>query len=64
MPSPSNIYAEKAYSDHPLAMWALDDQLDYVSYLNDSTRDLSADWTVPDDGDDIAITLDPSNLGQ
>ena len=64
MPSPSNIYAEKAYSDHPLAMWALDDQLDYVSYLSDSARDLSTDWTVPDDGDDIAITSDPSNLGQ
>lgn len=67
MPSPSNIYAEKAYSDHPIAMWALDDQLDYVSYISESARNLSLDWTVPEDpdvSDEVEITEDPSNLGQ
>jgi hypothetical protein len=67
MSNPSNIYAEKAYSEHPIAMWAFDDQLDYVSYLSDSGRDLTDGWTIPEDtdlSDDVEITEDPSNLGQ
>jgi hypothetical protein len=67
MSNPSNIYAEKAYSEHPIAMWAFDDQLDYVSYLSDSGRDLTDGWTIPEDtdlSDDVEITDDQSNLGQ
>lgn len=67
MPSPSNIYAEKAYSEHPIAMWALDDKLDYVSYLQDSDRDLTNGWTVPEDvdvSDDVQISETFINLGQ
>ena len=51
MPSPSNIYAEKVYSEHPVAMWALDDTLDYVSYLDETNRNLTIGWTVPSDVD-------------
>jgi len=47
MPSPSNIYAEKAFSEHPIAMWALDDTADYVSMVSESFRafDNSEFWT-------------------
>lgn len=66
MPSPSNIYAEKAYSEHPIAMWALDDQLDYVSYISDSVRDMES-WSVPENvdvSDEATITNVSINLGQ
>lgn len=66
MPSPSNIYAEKAYSEHPIAMWALDDQLDYVSYLNESSRNISS-WTVASDTnayDPAVLSTSSINLGQ
>lgn len=67
MPSPSNIYAEKAYSEHPIAMWSLDDQLDYVSYLSDDNRNMSTEWTVPEDPDaaDLTTISESSvNIGQ
>jgi hypothetical protein len=66
MPSPSNIYAEKAYSEHPIAMWALDDQLDYVSYLDTSSQDMTS-WSVPESvsfGDETTIEESSLNLGQ
>lgn len=46
MSSPSNLYAEKIFSEHPLAFWALDDSANYISLINDTDRDLSQ-W---DDG--------------
>lgn len=66
MPSPSNIYAEKAYSEHPIAMWALDDQLDYVSYLDSNSRNLTT-WSItqdPDAADQTVVTSENINLGQ
>jgi len=45
MSSPSNLYAEKIFSEHPIAMWALDDQADYVSLITNSQRDVSL-WTI------------------
>lgn len=67
MPSPSNIYAEKAYSEHPIAMWALDDKLDYVSYISlDNGRNLES-WIVSEDvstSDEATITTENINLGQ
>jgi hypothetical protein len=33
MANPSNLYAEKIFSEHPIAMWALDDQVDYLSLI-------------------------------
>ena len=48
MPSPSNIYAEKAFSEHPIAMWALDDTADYVSIVPSYFRAFgdSMFWTM------------------
>lgn len=46
MANPSNLYAEKIYSEHPLVLWALDDQADYISLISESQRDITNDWTV------------------
>ena len=45
MSSPSNLYAEKIFSEHPLALWALDDTADYVSLIRESDRNISQ-WTI------------------
>ena len=45
MANPSNLYAEKIYSEHPLVLWALDDQADYISLISESERDITNDWT-------------------
>ncbi len=67
MPSLSNIYAEKAYSEHPISLWALDDQLDYVTYLDSETRNVADSWTIeadPDLSDDLNVETSSLNLGQ
>ena len=51
MTSPSNLYAEKIFSEHPIAMWALDDQADYLSLISDSKRNVYTNsgldaWTI------------------
>jgi hypothetical protein len=45
MSNPSNLYAEKIYSEHPLVLWALDDQADYVSLITDAQRNIASLWT-------------------
>ena len=44
MSSPSNLYAEKIFSEHPLVLWALDDKLDYVSLISEAQRNILALW--------------------
>jgi hypothetical protein len=51
MSNPSNLYAEKIFSEHPIAMWALDDQADYLSLITDDKRNIytnsgSNAWTI------------------
>jgi hypothetical protein len=52
MANPSNLYAEKIFSEHPIAMWALDDDADYLSLISNSKRDIyraspdSDAWTI------------------
>jgi hypothetical protein len=46
MSNPSNLYAEKIYSEHPLVLWALDDKLDYLSLISESQRNMANSWTV------------------
>jgi hypothetical protein len=46
MSNPSNLYAEKIYSEHPLVLWALDDQADYVSLISEADRDIETEWSV------------------
>jgi len=64
MSNPSNLYAEKVYSEHPTVLWALDDQLDYVSLLNDTQRQIYTDWNITNGTALEAISMvgDPSSL--
>ena len=45
MSQPSNLYAEKVYSEHPTILWALDDQADYISLITENQRDIRNDRT-------------------
>jgi hypothetical protein len=45
MSSPSNLYAEKIFSEHPSVLWALDDTADYVSLISESNRNFDL-WQV------------------
>jgi hypothetical protein len=45
MANPSNLYAEKIYSEHPLVLWALDDNLDYKSLISEAQRNIATLWT-------------------
>jgi hypothetical protein len=58
MSTPSNLYAEKIYSEHPLVLWALDDTLDYKSLISESNREIHNSWTVTD----ATATLESSSL--
>ena len=42
----SNLYAEKLYSEHPIAIWHLDDNADYISLISDANRESLFDSTV------------------
>ena len=46
MSTSSNLYAEKVFSEHPIALWALDDKADYLSLITESQRS-SANWESP-----------------
>jgi len=47
MSIPSNLYAEKVFAEHPIALWPLDDTVDYVSLVNEDQRDFSLDtWQI------------------
>jgi hypothetical protein len=45
MSSPSNLYAEKVFAEHPTALWALDDQADFISLISEAKRQTSQ-WTI------------------
>ena len=49
MSTPSNLYAEKIYAEHPMAFWALDDKADYISLINEDGRYFS-NWQTPVNG--------------
>ena len=66
MVNPLNLYATKVFAEQPLAVWALDDTVDYISFLSASDQDLN-NWTstgvtsVVDATDDELFTdLPPS----
>ena len=44
----SNLYAEKIFSEHPIAIWPLDDSADYISLITEADRDMTnaAMWTI------------------
>lgn len=48
MSNPSNLYAEKVFAEHPIALWPLDDQVDYISLIDEDQRNFSDSniWSV------------------
>lgn len=46
MSNSSNLYAEKVYSEHPTVLWALDDKCDYISFLDETSRNVFSSWSV------------------
>jgi hypothetical protein len=48
MSTPSNLYAEKVFAEHPTGLWALDDKADYISLISEDDRVLSnsAKWGI------------------
>lgn len=45
MSTPLSLYASRILNEHPLGVWSLEDQADYVSILDDSKKDLSL-WSI------------------
>lgn len=45
MSTPSNLYAEKVFAEHPTVLWALDDKADYISLVNEEQRSVYG-WTI------------------
>ena len=44
MPTASNLYIEKIFAEQPNSIWALDEQVDYISLITEENRNLST-WT-------------------
>lgn len=44
----SNLYVEKVVSEHPIAVWMLNEQLDFISLLTETNRQFynAAQWTL------------------
>lgn len=58
----SNLYAAKLYSEHPVAIWPLDDDVSYISLITDEQRRFEsaspyAGWTITNGtaNDEIAL---------
>ena len=55
MANPSNLYAEKIFSEHPIALWALDDQVDFVSLINSNEKNFVG-WETSANADILSFT--------
>ena len=58
----SNLYAAKLYSEHPVAIWPLDDDASYVSLITNQQRLFEADapysgWTITNGTTNDSIAL-------
>lgn len=63
----SNIYAAKLYSEHPISIWPLDDDVSYISLITDEQRLFEANppyagWSITGGSanDSLTIPEDPS----
>lgn len=55
MSTPSNLYAEKIFSEHPEVLWAMDEEVDYISLIQENKRDI-LNWSVYID--DVELTTE------
>lgn len=48
MVTTSNSYAEKVFAEHPIGLWSLDEDVDYVSLILEDSREISSPsgWLV------------------
>ncbi|MDA0900221.1 MAG: hypothetical protein O3B35_04245 [Proteobacteria bacterium] len=65
----SNLYAERVFAEHPLALWPLDDDISFLQLFDGEQQNLSAstNWIYPDlteisavDYSDTPISISPS----
>jgi hypothetical protein len=43
----SNLYASRVFSEHPLALWAMDEESYFVSLLSENEKSISdSDWNI------------------
>jgi hypothetical protein len=54
-----NQYADKVFSEHPIALWPLDEKVYYLSLIDDNDRLLS-NWTLTNANSDDSPTLPDS----
>jgi hypothetical protein len=45
MTKPLNLYATRVFGEHPLSMWALDEDLGYISLLSNNDQNFSS-WNI------------------
>ena len=57
MSNPSNLYAEKIYAEHPIALWSLDDRADYISLIDESDRNINL-WTITNGTSEVYAVSD------
>jgi hypothetical protein len=44
--TPSNLYAERVYAEQPLALWSMDENVDYISKISENQRDMEKNWEI------------------
>jgi hypothetical protein len=59
----SNLYVEKVISEHPIAVWMLNEQVDYLSLISETNRQIynTGQWTVTS-GTAIVSSTTPADV--
>jgi succinate dehydrogenase flavin-adding protein (antitoxin of CptAB toxin-antitoxin module) len=55
----SNLFASRAFSEHPLALWALDDEMSFVSLLSQNNKDILT-WTGYNEQEAVGVNNAPN----
>ena len=67
MVNPLNLYATKVFAEQPIGLWALDDEVDYLSLVSAANQDLNT-WTstgvtsIVDATDENVFSVAPPSL--
>lgn len=56
MSTPSSLYAEKIFSEHPIAFWPLDDKADYISLITETDRNLE-NWNIENGTAELVVDI-------
>ena len=61
----SNLYAERIFSEHPLALWPLDENITYLQLFSDSRQDLgdSGNWTLTNLTESLPVSYSNTPIG-